>query len=218
MLGFLVFYWLLTTPVEVKIQGKPAPELQALPVPDGGAVKPAKKLRQVLIELDTQGVVRAKSGEAKLAAFDATKKGKMQPLQKWLGKVSAREKVAVRVKVSGDSLAQQVTDLLNVFADLKITEITFADLPEDFEPTIKIDAKGMIQAHRGLIELAPFDSKGGKNLQPLKNWLDLHGRGVTTGAMIVANEETRVVVVRRVSELLEKSGAEPGGIVVATPK
>lgn len=59
-------------------------------------------------------------------------------------------------------------DLLNVFAALKITEITFTGLLKNFEPIIEIDGKGLIKAHWGLIELHQFDSKGGKSLKPLK--------------------------------------------------
>lgn len=41
----MVFYWLLTTRVEVKVQEKPAPELLVLSVPEGNEIKPAKELR-----------------------------------------------------------------------------------------------------------------------------------------------------------------------------
>ena len=65
-------------------------------------------------------------------------------------------------------ITQQVTDLLNVFAALKITEITFTGLLRYFESIIEIAWKGLIKAYRGLIELHQFDSKVGKNLKPLK--------------------------------------------------
>ena len=38
-------------------------------------------------------MVQAKIGEAKLVVFETTKKDKMIPLQKWLGKIIAKDKL-----------------------------------------------------------------------------------------------------------------------------
>lgn len=130
MIGILVLFFMAMTPHEDGVVEPVAPlvlELeQALPAEPQKAE--VKKLPKVVIEIDAKAMVSAKFGKKTLAAFDATKKEKMKPLNDWLGKILAKEKVGVHVKVSGDALQQFVTDLLNVLAKQGVTEITFTDL------------------------------------------------------------------------------------------
>lgn len=124
LLGFFLFG---LKSQRMKVIEVEADELrQAVPM----EVRPAEKKREVEIEIDAAGKVSAVSGKKKLEAFDSTKAAGMKPLDDWMAKLKGDEPPMVAVRVAGEALQGVVIGVLNVMAGQKITEITFADLPE----------------------------------------------------------------------------------------
>lgn len=123
---YLCFTWLIPSE-PVVIQELEIPQAELAPaLPD----KEEAKFRKVEIVLNVGGKVSAVSGDEKLEAFDATMPAKMKPINDWLAKLGKQDQLSVMVRVHGDVIQQEVTNLLNVFAKQGIAEISFADLAE----------------------------------------------------------------------------------------
>ena len=124
ILLLLAYFLFKASPEPVIIQEAEIPQMEL----DLKQAQLGIEMRKVALEIDGTGKVSAVSGDDKLDAFDPALAGKMKPLDDWLAKIGQKEKLSVTVRVDGNTIQKTATDVLNVFANQGIKEITFTDL------------------------------------------------------------------------------------------